>query len=71
MLNEFQGDALVKGFLNRVDTAIELRTTITKSLKYFLPATYLSEIECKEIIKPNMIAALPKMRIPRNVFGRK
>jgi hypothetical protein len=52
------------------ETTHALRTTIFKKLEYVLPVTSLTEEECDTIMRPILMAALPKAGYNRN-FPRK
>ena len=66
------GDKISAGHMDRTNVALALNTTIWKTLSYPLPTTLLTKLECDEIMRPALLAALPKMsggtraeRIPR------
>ena len=46
---------------------IALTTMAQKSLEYCLPATTLSENNCKEVMRPLLTSFLPKAKINRNI----
>ena len=54
-------DTIILGHINRVDITVALNTTIWKSLLYPLAATTLTEEDCNNIMRPTIMAALPRL----------
>ena len=58
---------LQQGHLNTTDSMIALQTTIQRSLQYCLPATYLTEEQCRQIMSKLLMKVLPKLKVMRTM----
>ena len=60
-------DSLTKGHLTATETTIALPTTVMRSLEYCLPATTLTQKQCKQVMRKLLPRALPKMKVVRSI----
>ena len=58
---------LQQGRMTETIAQVALNTTIYRTLAYSLPATYLNEKECKDVLRPLLYGTLPRLGVVRTM----